>query len=221
MPPQKKFLFKAATIKILKRIKKSRNNSLIIRKQYDSVSYALVPVTHDELKDSHLIGLLAFWRKRHESWFPAQFPVTLQGTKKWLKAKVLDEPDRLLFMLRVKNQYIGHIGLYRFDFLKKTCEIDNIIRGKKIYPGIMEQAIHEMMVWGKEILGVKRYALETTSDNTKALNLYYRLHFSETKRIPLIRVKKDDRIEWQEAPKRYSGTIARYTVFMEEDYEKI
>lgn len=188
---------------------------------FGSVRYSLILLSESHVSDTRLIKLLASWRRMHERWFPAVFPVTLHGTRGWLRDKVIQEPDRILFMIKIKNHYIGHIGLYRFNFRNNSCEIDNIVRGIDEYPGIMANAICRMMRWGRTEFGITTYELTTTSDNKKALNLYQKLGFTEVKRIPLIRIAKPDRIEWQNAPKTYSGTIKRYNVVMKLPYEKI
>jgi len=78
----------------------------------------------------------------------------------------------------------------------------------------MTNAITNMMDWGKKTLGLVGYTLETTSDNTRALKLYKRLGFVEVKRIPAIHVKKEDRMEWRQAPMNYKREIARFFVYM-------
>ncbi len=188
---------------------------------FRKIRYYLVLVTDNQRTDKKIIKLLALWRKKHEQWFPAIFPVTLEGTEKWLRDKVVNEPDRILFMIKVKNRYIGHIGLYRFNFQKRICEIDNIVRGVNLYPGIIEDAIRHMICWGRVEFGIKTYMLSTTSDNIRAIRLYRKLDFTEVKRTPMIRIVKSDRIEWQNAPKGYKGTIKRYSVVMKLPYEKI
>jgi RimJ/RimL family protein N-acetyltransferase len=172
-----------------------------------------VLLTMDSHGDSRIIRLLARWRKKHEKWFPSQFPVSETRTASWLKKQVLDHPGRLLFMLRVHDIYMGHLGLFRFDFEKKTCEIDNIIRGRAGYPGLMACAISTMMAWGQTTLGLSGYTLQTTSDNTKALRLYESLGFAETKRIPLIYTKTEEGGEWLPAPAGQQK-IKRYDVYM-------
>jgi RimJ/RimL family protein N-acetyltransferase len=186
---------------------------------FTTVRYTLEAISDNQESDKTLITLLAEWRKKYEVWFPAIFPITFEGTKRWLKDKVIDEQDRILFMIRVHNEYIGHVGLYRFDFKQNSCEIDNIVRGSDRYPGIMEDAIKTMMRWGHAEFGVTTYMLSTTSDNSRALRLYGRLGFVEMKRIPLIRVVKCDRIEWQNAPKGYNKRIQRFDVIMKLPYE--
>lgn len=180
------------------------------------VQFQLISVTHSDEDNMQLIRLLARWRKKHEIWFPAQFPVTIKRTKEWVKTRVLFVPDRLLFMISIHDTYRGHVGLYRFDFDRKTCEIDNIVRGKSGTKGLMEFAIITMMEWGKKQLGLKGYTLQTTSDNARALALYTRLGFVETKRVPLIYTKTVDGGEWTTPAKGYTGSIERYDVYMKQ-----
>jgi RimJ/RimL family protein N-acetyltransferase len=176
--------------------------------------YRLSLLTAKHLNNQDITCLLTKWRKQHEWWFPAQFNVTEEGTARWLKSQVIETPDRLLFMIESDGTYIGHIGLFRFDFEKNECEIDNIVRGDDAFPGIMSDAIAQMMQWGRTTLGLRGYELQTFSDNEKSLALYDRLGFREVKRVPLIQVKGEDRVDWIDAPEEYNGSIERYNVFM-------
>jgi RimJ/RimL family protein N-acetyltransferase len=139
----------------------------------------------------------------------------VEGTARWLKNQVIETPDRLLFMIRVDGRYMGHVGLFRFHFDQRECEIDNIVRGEDDFPGIMGEAIGRMMDWGKAELGLEKYGLVTFSDNQKSLHLYRRLDFVEVRRVPLQRVEKEDRVEWVETPGEYFPKIERYNVYME------
>ena len=136
-------------------------------------------------------------------------------TLEQLKNKVIETSDRLLFMIQVNNHYIGHVGLFRFHFGKKTCEIDNIVRGEGDCPGIMGEAIGQMMEWGRVHLGLGSYELQTFSDNQKSIKLYQRLGFSEIRRVPMQCVRQEDRTEWVEIPGADLPRIERYNVYME------
>lgn len=171
-------------------------------------------LTSETVQNAHIIRLLSRWRKKHEFWFPAQFPVSMKRTKVWLEKKVIEEPDRLLFMIDVHGTYRGHVGLYRFDVEHKSCEIDNIVRGRSGQKGMMADAIRLMMQWGRKTLGITSYTLQTTSDNSRALSLYSKLGFVETKRIPLVYTKTTDGGQWLEAPEEYTKSIKRFDVFM-------
>lgn len=194
---------------------------LKIKAVFGNVNYYLTLISERHISDIPLIKLLALWRKKHEQLFLAIFPITLEGTKQWLRERVINEPDRILFMIEVKNQYIGHIGLYRFNFQNMSYEIDNNVRGVDRYPGIMGNALRHMMRWAKIEFGVNTFNVQTTSNNKKALRLYQRLGFVEAKRIPMIRIVKSDRIEWQNAPGGYKGIIKLYRVVMNLPHEKI
>ncbi len=194
---------------------------LKIKAVFGSVNYYLDAISKRQGSDKQIISLLAAWRKKHEQLFLAIFPVTLKGTGQWLRDQVINQPDRILFMIRVKNQYIGHIGLNRFNSQHNTYDIDNVIRGVDRYPGIMGNALGHMMRWAKTELGIKTFIVPTTSNNSKALRLYQKLGFTEVKRIPLIKVVTSDRIEWKNAPSEYKGPVKLYKVIMSLPYEKI
>lgn len=174
----------------------------------------LTLVTVDCLGNDDIITLLAAWRKKHAEWFPSQFPVTSSRTRKWLQDKVIRTPDRILFLVSVDGTSIGHVGLNRFDWTNHTCDIDNIVRGVPKQPGVIGEAIRDMMDWARDVLHVRGFTLTTSSDNKKALRLYNRLGFVETKRVPLLYKKNTEGGEWIIAPKEYGGKIKRYDVHM-------
>lgn len=191
--------FQQQIVKIIEKIKKTTYITRSIYGNFQNKPFELVPLTTESVEDKKIIALLATWRDTHQTWFPAQFTVTEQGTKTWLKKGVIDVPDRILFMIKVGKEYVGHVGLYRFEFDRKSAQIDNIVRGSKNYPGIMSAAIETMMEWGRETLGLESYTLETRADNKKAIDLYTRLGFVEVKRSPIVQKKSADRTEWVHA----------------------
>lgn len=210
-------LFKKYTIALFNKLKKELqlNVSPVIPIYYNKnlVGY-LRAVTKSTLSDKKEIKMLALWRQKSEDWFPAQFKVTFEGTKKWVEEQLLNKEDRFLFMIETPTGLpIGHAGLYRFNFDEKTCEVDNVIRGEKYIPGIMTHALNVLIKWTKDTLGVKKILLEVFSDNQKAINLYERIGFQEFKRVPLKRVVEKDRISWVEEEK-YTGKVKRYNVYM-------
>src|SRR3989344_2337083 len=198
----------------LSRIKQGKDSKKSISATYQDVRYQLIPLTIQSIDDTEIISLLTAWRKKHEFWFPAQFRVTVPGTRVWLAERVLNVPDRILFMIRVGGTYIGHVGLFRYDNEDNTIEIDNIVRGEPDYPGIMTHALTTLMTWGKTSLGLADYRLQTASDNDRALRLYTRLGFRETKRTPMLHVKTPGGWQWEDAPMGYKGKITRYNVWM-------
>lgn len=178
--------------------------------------YNLVLLTADCGDKVELMELLSRWRQKHEFWFQAQFPISVDRTTAWFRNKVTGMEDRILFIIEINGAHVGHVGLFRFDFDKEICEIDNIVRGEdNIMPGIMGDAIINLMNWGQATFGIKNYTLQTFSDNDRAMRLYNKLGFVETKRMPLIYQTTAEGGEWIEAPVGYSEPIVRYDVYME------
>jgi len=205
---------KERVLAIIKELKHLPFGKVSIDCKFNNLNYKLVLLTLDCSGDSALMDTIGRWRKKNEMWFASQFDVTVERTTKWFKERLIDAPDRLLFIIRVGNDYIGHIGLFRFDFETRTCEIDNIIRGEPAYPGIMNDAIRNMMNWGKTALGLKSYTVKTFLDNAKAVRLYEKLGFKEVLKIPMIQMEGKDGLEWVEAPKGYDKEINKYDVVM-------
>jgi GNAT acetyltransferase-like protein len=201
-------------VALLGAMKQRQFGDVKLRGSHAGEEFQLVPLTADCADDARLMDLLGRWRESAETWFQAIFPVTLEGTTRWVRHSVVNESDRVLFLVDVEGKHFGHVGLYRFDFESMHCEIDNIVRGVPGHPGLFESAIDVMMAWGRATLGLVGYTLQTTSDNRRALSLYARLGFEETRRQPLIQLTNGDRSEWVSAPVDYDGAITRYAVYM-------
>ncbi len=182
----------------------------------DGVVTALLRVVSDtSLRSPREIQNLASWRRKSNRWFPSQFRVTIAGTKRWSKTQLLDKEDRILFMIEdLKGRAIGHLGLYRFDFHARSCEVDNVIRGVNRIPGVMTAAVGALCAWGKEVLGVKTYFLRVVSHNAKAVALYKRAGFSEVERIPMKNVVKNGCIVWEELPANEWRAARRFDLRM-------
>lgn len=118
-------------------------------------------------------------------------------------------------MVDDKGEPIGHIGLFRFDFKKRFCEIDNVIRGEAGGKGLMTLALQALMTWAREALQVEDFYLRVMSNNTHALSYYERAGFEEILRVPLVRMDNDDgSMVWVSAAHRIYETPARYFVTM-------
>lgn len=203
--------------KILLKIKKLKSlpfGETKINCFFNNQKYKLILITKDCVNNKNIVSLLAKWRKKHQSWFQAQFKVTIKGSRIWLEKKVIEMPDRLLFLININNNFIGHFGFFRFNFNNFICDIDNVVRGESGYPGIIQNGLEYLMKWGKKNLFIKNYILETTSDNQRAIGLYNKLGFIEFKRVPLMKVNTKGYNEWVEIPKNYKKEINRYNVFM-------
>lgn len=176
-------------------------------------------ITDKHVLDDDQIKRLALWRDRVNTWFPSQFIVTHEGTKKWAKEMLMEKADRILFFMYLDNddEPFGHVGLYRFNYKYKTTEIDNVIRGvrKKGTEGAMTVGLKAFINWTFAYLGVQELRLQVFSDNFKAITLYERVGFREIKRVPVVRRRKEGIVLWEEIPqKNVPDIFTRYNLTM-------
>ncbi|HEV3020999.1 MAG TPA: GNAT family N-acetyltransferase [Pirellulales bacterium] len=201
---------------VLEMIRELKAGSRSMAVPHGQTPVVLDPVTWPEADDEGVISLLAAWRTQANAFFPAQFPVTLAGTHRWLVKQLLEVPERVLFWVRaLDGKRIGHLGLFRFDFDDRSVELDNVIRGVNgAAPGAMFTAVQTLARWSFESLGMQALCLRVLSDNTRAIRLYERCGFQETMRMPLVRVAEGEVVRWEEARGDYRRPVERYFVTM-------
>jgi RimJ/RimL family protein N-acetyltransferase len=179
---------------------KEREDPLAIPFQYVNVKNArLECVTHEHLHDKELIHALTEWREKSAWFFPSQFTVTVEGTEKWLLHQLLQKKDRILFLIKIEDTTVGHMGLYTFNYSEESCEIDNVVRGLSEYPGIMSNALAALISWTFSDLKIKNLYLRVFEDNPRAIALYERLGFVTVRRIPLVKHISDTMTSWEES----------------------
>lgn len=159
---------------------------------------SLQPITVKSLDSEADIELLASWRQASQNWFPSQSAITTEGTKRWLEKALLSISDRILFFVcNEAGEKVGHLGLYRFDYEKRFCELDNVIRGAAIAPGLMTHASRTLIEWATNHLAVSSIYLRVFSDNRPALKLYQKLGFAEIRRDPqILKTEADGTTVW-------------------------
>lgn len=166
----------------------------------DGTAVQMYVINDVHVIDDDVIKHLADWRDAANEWFPAQFPVTHEGTKRWAKNLLHDKEDRILFFIKKRGSDtpFGHMGLYRFDYGNKNAEIDNVIRGvvSDDTRGAMTEVLKEFMKWTFEHLELDHLHLTVFSDNTRAISLYERAGFVEKRRVPLVAKKDGDVVSW-------------------------
>lgn len=147
----------------------------------------LIPVCEMHTTDGGLIARLAQWREENADAFPIQFPVTTSSTASWLRSRVLDVEDCILFLVldRYGNQ-VGHLGFANAINDMAEVEIDNVVRGvKEVQPGIISSAMMALIKWAEETIWPNTIFLKVMSDNEKAIDFYHKLGFKNDERIPL------------------------------------
>lgn len=160
----------------------------------------LVAVCDLHLDDRELIEKLARWRSENSDAFPTRFPVTLEGTASWLRSRLLDVEDRILFLVLDRfGSAIGHLGFANAINPGCQLEVDNVVRGVSgARPGIMGRALKALLDWATEMLMPSEIYLRVFSDNAHAIEFYRKLGFVAGARIPLIARRGDSSVSFSE-----------------------
>lgn len=178
---------------VLEQVKKSINEDdrpakVHVYNENGTLCGWLEPLTLKSVTTGHAIRL-GRWREENSFAFPSQFKVTVEGTKKWLKNQVIDNPERILFYIfSDKNTHhpVGHLGLASFDFDQNSLELDNVLRGDKFnHPGLMSMGVRALIDWANKYLSPKSIFLRVMSDNKHAIEFYKQIGFVRKEYIPV------------------------------------
>jgi len=165
---------------------------------------------------NNLPALLSRWRKENPTISTGVFEITEERTKKWLENYVLNNNDRIIFMIDdEENNSFGHIGLTNFNFENNTVELDSVLRGVKgIYPGLMSLSVNKIIDFVLNCLFLKGVGLSVFSDNESAISFYNNLGFKTVDKLPLIKVKYPDETKLEIRPKNSNSPIEKYYLKM-------
>jgi RimJ/RimL family protein N-acetyltransferase len=206
---------------ILDRYKcKSIEDYLIFLPVYDEsnniVAY-LRPITSNYLKTiPYCVELMSRWRVENPTIGTGVFTVTHERTKRWLDNFVVNNSNRIVFLVvDFTGTYLGHIGYAAFQRDIQTAEIDSVLRGKKnVIPGLMQFCMNTMIKWGRQVLLLKEITLKVFSDNIHAVEFYERCGFIKDILIPLVKVILPDEEKWEISPDADLKSAERYYLKM-------
>lgn len=167
----------------------------------ESAGY-LLPLAEVHAEDDELIDTLGRWREESAHVYPTQFPVTHEGTKRWLRARILDCPDRILFLIvDLMGKPIGHVGFASALNNEGTLELDNLLRGSlRGHREIARLAVEKLLNWAQDTLGATGFYLRVLSSLKHVIRLDQRLGFVEESRVPLRKVVNGDCISFVDQP---------------------
>jgi len=176
----------------------------------------LVPVCELHCRDAQLIAKLTAWRAENAFAYPTQFRVTESGTAAWLRGKLLDVEDRILFLVLDRfGTPVGHLGFASAINPEGRMEIDNVVRGVRgAEPGIMAKATQALLDWADQDFGPREIFLRVMSDNEHAVSFYRRLGFHDDGLTPLRRHSEGERVDYHPLTEADSAAPDKYFLRM-------
>jgi RimJ/RimL family protein N-acetyltransferase len=175
-------------IKSIKENKNFKISFILNNKRID-----LIPVYNDK----EVIFKMASWREKFFHNFPGKFYLTMDNATNWLVENVIDQDDRLLFLIKDDSYILGHLGIFRIDKVNNSCELDNVLKGVENYSGLMTKSLELLIDFVFNELSFKSLKLYVFSDNVKAIKLYEKFKFQVINKIPLKKEIIDDfRYNW-------------------------
>jgi perosamine synthetase len=147
----------------------------------------LLPVGLVHQSDIHLLQQLTNWRNQNVAVYPTQFVATIESTRAWLRDRLLDVPDRMLFLVTSDvGLVLGHLGFNACYNENYEFEIDNVVRGiRGNDPGIFKRAVSTIISWAVKTINVNGFFLRVMDDNAHAIKFYEGSDFVQTTRISL------------------------------------
>jgi perosamine synthetase len=182
-----------AWVKLLKSsnsLKALVNNSISF--EISQKEYFLVPFTSVDIENENNLLLLKEWREANQFAYPTRFPVTLEGTQKWLENGVIENHARALFWI-TNSDFIkmGHIGLVSVSE-GMGIEVDNVLRGVKGHPGLMSAAMKTLELIVETEFSLEEISLRVLESNEHAVNFYKRLGYEVIVKTPLMEVREGE-----------------------------
>jgi len=167
------------------------------------------------------VRFLMEWRNQNREAFLTWVTSTKESTMRWILEELLPREDRILFFAETLDGVpFGHIGLTKFDFARRSCEIDNVLRGKTgTIQGGMTLAIQALMDWGFCFLKAHSMYLRVFADNERAINFYMQNELQMVKRVPLQRVQEGNIIRWVETEEQPGEVPEKYLLYMRPNRE--
>ncbi len=179
----------------------------------------LVPLGAWVLKRPELVEQFAQWRRNNQHAYPTVFNVTFEGTRRWTQARVIDDPERILFgVFDWQDRMIGHAGLATFDWAAGDVEIDNVMRGDSMHKGLMTVVTNRLVEFAYRQFGVQSVSLKVFGDNHRAVQLYLRCGFKAVESIPMGCEFTDGEIRWIAQKQFRSGQTFRIFLRMTHDH---
>lgn len=143
---------------------------------YVSEDIVLVPLSEDSIEDVFLT--IDQNRESLRVWLPfVDATKSIEDTIRFVQSVLISQEK--VFEIRLKNKFVGLIGLKELDDTNKKVEIgywmNPVVEGR----GIMTLSVQKMLDYSFNILQLNRVLIQVAIDNKKSRRIPERLGFKE------------------------------------------
>ena len=177
---------------IIKEIKKNKTENFI-KFEFNGQIISLSVIDDSD----ETVQLCLDWRNMFWQGYDTKFNGTIQRTRKWIVEQILNNPERIVFMILVNEQKIGHFGITTYTKEDNSVWFESGIRGvRKSLPGLMEAVERKLIMWLFDDVKLSKIKLRLFSDNVKPINLHERCGFITIDSIPIKRIFTEEGWTW-------------------------
>jgi len=174
-------------------LSENQARTLEVKISEDRIVGYLVPVGNFLLQDNSLISDLMNWREQNTAAYPTKFTVTESGTKNWLLNQVVENPERLLFI--VCDSTGSRIGILSLNFrANEKCEIENVIKVNSDNFELISTALLTIENFVYEEIGLESCFTRVLKSNQNSANFYSDLSYEIVDEISLTESKDQDNL---------------------------
>jgi len=144
------------------------------------------------------VVLLTKWREMYRNNFGTDFSISEQKTREWLRKGVLENPDKIVFVIYVENRKIGIISTAEYDEKTNSAILDTMMKDPTYkLPGLMTTIEKVYLKWMFDELNLSKITGFLFSDNKKMMNIHQKCGWTIIDIVPIQKISTDEGTKWE------------------------
>ena len=142
--------------------------------------------------------LLTKWREMYRNNFGTDFSISEKKTREWLRKGVLENPDKIVFVIYVENRKIGIISTAEYDEKTNSAILDTMMKDPTYkLPGLMTTIEKVYLKWMFDELNLSKITGFLFSDNKKMMNIHQKCGWAIIDIVPIQKISTDEGTKWE------------------------
>jgi len=187
-------------------------------KKYGSIDFLKIKFGSGEIilklvdTSDETVSLLYSLRKKYRKMFATDFEMTEDKTRNWIKNLILENPERILFIIYFDNKKIGCIGNGGYEKKNNSSRLDNMMKDS-LYnlPGVMTIVEKVYLKWMFDDLKLSKITGFLFSDNSRMMKIHKKCGWINLDVVPLKKIFTKEETRWEEiTTKSNNENVERY-----------